>query len=101
MERMADKTEIEPNKQAVSNSEVDSIKHGRLLIFIVAYNAEKTIESVLRRIPVELSVLYEVEVLIIDDSSQDNTFAKSEIAKKSGNIPFTITVLFNRVNQGY
>ena len=98
---MAEKTEIEPNKQAVNNSEVDSIKHGRLLIFIVAYNAEKTIESVLRRIPVELSVLYEVEVLIIDDSSQDNTFAKSEIAKKSGNIPFTITVLFNRVNQGY
>lgn len=48
------------------------------MIFIVAYNAEKTIESVLRRISPELSVLYEVEVLIIDDSSQDNTFAKSE-----------------------
>ena len=76
-------------------------KRGRLLIFIVAYNAEKTIESVLKRIPAELSSTYDVEVLIIDDSSQDNTFAQSELINRAGIIPFTITVLFNPVNQGY
>lgn len=73
----------------------------RLLVFIVAYNAENTIETVLKRIPASLSDLYEVEILIIDDSSQDATFARSELAKKSGTIPFKTTVLFNPVNQGY
>lgn len=73
----------------------------RLLIFIVAYNAEKTIESVLKRIPSLLLDLYEVEVLIIDDSSQDNTFRKSELVRRSRRIPFKLTVLYNPVNQGY
>ncbi|MBU1567581.1 MAG: glycosyltransferase family 2 protein [Proteobacteria bacterium] len=77
------------------------LKRGRLLIFIVAYNAEKTIESVLKRIPLQLSEVYEVEVLIIDDSSQDDTFVKSELARRAGIVPFSMTVLFNPVNQGY
>lgn len=74
---------------------------GRLLIFIVAYNAEKTIESVLQRIPTSLLEKYEVEVLIIDDSSQDDTFTKSEVVRRAGLIPFKLTVLYNPVNQGY
>ena len=74
---------------------------GRLLIFIVAYNAERTIEDVLRRIPTSLAEHYEVEVLIIDDSSKDDTFFRSELAKRSGIVPFKLTVLFNPVNQGY
>ena len=41
----------------------------KLLIFIVAYNAEKTIENVLSRIPQSLNDDYIVEVLIIDDAS--------------------------------
>jgi glycosyltransferase involved in cell wall biosynthesis len=74
---------------------------GRLLIFIVAYNAENTIENVLKRIPLELGETYDVEILIIDDSSQDSTFERSEIAKRKGIVPFKMTVLFNPVNQGY
>ncbi|BCL59531.1 hypothetical protein DGMP_02240 [Desulfomarina profundi] len=74
---------------------------GRLLIFIVAYNAENTIENVLKRIPVSLSDRYDIEVLIIDDSSQDNTFEKSELAKRAGLVPFKLTVLYNPKNQGY
>lgn len=74
---------------------------GRLLIFIVAYNAERTIESVLKRIPRILAERFEVEVLIIDDSSQDATFHRSEAFRRSGQFPFTLTVLFNPVNQGY
>src|ERR1035438_4823229 len=40
----------------------------RVLIFIVAYNAERTIEQVLRRIPSAL-LEHDTEVLIIDDRS--------------------------------
>ena len=43
----------------------------RLLILIVAYNAEKTISQVLARVPPQLSTEYDVEVLVLDDSSQD------------------------------
>jgi glycosyltransferase involved in cell wall biosynthesis/SAM-dependent methyltransferase len=73
----------------------------RVLVFIVAYNAEKTITSVVRRIPAELSDLYQVEVLIIDDASQDSTFSRSLAAKKAEGTPFPLHVLFNPVNQGY
>jgi glycosyltransferase involved in cell wall biosynthesis len=76
-------------------------KKPKLLIFIVAYNAEKTIESVLSRIPEALSTEYNVEVLIIDDASQDETFERGEAIKKKGKFPFTLHVLFNPVNQGY
>ena len=73
----------------------------RVLVFIVAYNAEKTIEDVLRRIPEELSDAYYTEVLIIDDSSQDQTFERGHAVKKVGTLPFKLNVLFNPVNQGY
>ena len=48
----------------------------RVLIFVVAYNAEKTIESVLDRIPAELRT-GGVEVLVIDDSSRTPPFARA------------------------
>ena len=50
------------------------MKKIKLLIFIVAYNAEKTIQSVINRIPKKLSLIYDLEVLIIDDCSKDYTF---------------------------
>lgn len=77
-----------------------SPKQPRLLIFIVAYNAEKTIESVLTRIPESL-LEYDTEVLIIDDASADRTFEKGRAAGTAGKLPFKLTVLFNPVNQGY
>ena len=55
------------------------MKKVRLLIFVVAYNHEKFVESVINRIPKKLSKLYDLEILIIDDASKDNTF---EISKK-------------------
>jgi glycosyltransferase involved in cell wall biosynthesis len=72
----------------------------RVLIFIVAYNAEKTIQDVLRRIPASLQD-YDTEVLIIDDASRDRTFERGEEARRRGELPFKLTVLFNPVNQGY
>src|SRR3984893_16314089 len=71
----------------------------RLLIFVVAYNAETTIEKVLRRIPTSLRG-DNVEVLIIDDSSKDDTFLQS-LRYQQRNSAFKITVLRTPENQGY
>jgi len=73
----------------------------RLLILIVAYNAEKTISQVLARVPHQLAAEYDVEVLVLDDSSQDRTFEESQGARREGALPFPLHVLFNPVNQGY
>lgn len=71
----------------------------KALIFIVAYNAEKTITSVLGRIPVD-KLPAGTEVLVIDDSSSDRTFrmAQDNRDKVAG---LNITILYNPVNQGY
>lgn len=73
----------------------------RLLVFIVAFNAEKTIKSVLSRLPLDLASEYEVEILIIDDASQDKTFNKGLSSKQELELPFPITILKNPINQGY
>ena len=72
----------------------------RVLIFVVAYNAEHTIQEVVRRIPASLE-LYDTELLIIDDSSGDDTFDRAHDLERPGAAPFPLTVLHNPVNQGY
>lgn len=71
----------------------------RVLIFIVAYNAEKTLHSVLDRIPPELRNR-NVEVLVIDDSSKDKTF-DAGLKREDRDGEFRITILRNPENQGY
>ena len=73
----------------------------RVLVFIVAYNAEKTLSHVFSRIPSGLANTYDLEVLAIDDTSQDRTFEVSFRAAKENDWPFPITVLRNPMNQGY
>jgi len=73
----------------------------RLLILIVAYNAETTISQVLTRVPPSLAGEYDVEVLVLDDSSGDKTFEQSRSVQRAGSLPFPLHVLFNPVNQGY
>jgi glycosyltransferase involved in cell wall biosynthesis len=71
----------------------------RVLVFIVAYNAEKTIASVLSRIP-EVLRTPNVEVLIIDDFSRDETFQAG--LNHADQVPgLTVNVLRNPENQGY
>jgi glycosyltransferase involved in cell wall biosynthesis len=72
----------------------------RVLIFIVAYNAERTIQQVLSRIPASLAE-YQTEILIIDDSSHDSTFELAHNYGKTDQVPFPLTVLYNPANQGY
>ncbi len=72
----------------------------KVLVFIVAYNAENHIQKVFERIPSELYNKPNLEILVIDDSSKDKT---SEIATKwvkSKKIK-NITILRNEVNQRY
>jgi glycosyltransferase involved in cell wall biosynthesis len=73
----------------------------RLLIFIVAFQAERTIQQTLRRIPSALVNDYEVEVLVIDDSSSDATYDRGELLRREASLPFRLTMLYNPVNQGY
>src|SRR6476660_3273957 len=86
-----------------SSPQVDSAPfdfHGkRVLIFIVAYNAARTIEEVLNRIPSSLHSSA-VEVLIIDDSSADDTFVEG-LRFQHQRPAFKITVLRTPENQGY
>ena len=73
----------------------------KLLVFVVAYNAQNTIEWVLNRVPVELCKNFDVEVLVIDDASLDATFdIAMKYARQHGK-KFKFTVLCNEKNQGY
>ena len=76
-------------------------KKFRVLVFVVAYNAEETIKSVLSRIPASLADQYEVEILAIDDSSHDRTFEIGHSIEATGALAFPLHVLFNPKNQGY
>ncbi|HTQ98990.1 MAG TPA: glycosyltransferase [Candidatus Acidoferrum sp.] len=72
----------------------------KVLIFIVAYNAERTIEKVLNRIPDAL-LQYDTEILVIDDASKDATFARAQEFERRLDLRFKVTALCNPVNQGY
>jgi glycosyltransferase involved in cell wall biosynthesis len=76
---------------------MNSLRKKKVLVFIVAYNAERNIEKVISRIPHSLAA-FDTQILIIDDSSKDRTF---ERAGTFADAPFPMTVLFNPVNQGY
>ena len=78
------------------------MKKSKLLIFIVAYNHEKTIESVIKRIPKKLTNLYDLEILIIDDASSDKTFEISKkIQRNQKKNNLRVKVFYNPINQGY
>lgn len=74
----------------------------KILIFIVTYNAEKTIENVLNRIPDEIlrGENHDTDILIIDDSSTDKTFLKANEYKNKHGLE-NVNILFNPVNLGY
>ena len=71
----------------------------RVLIFVVAYEAESTLQRVLDRIPRPMFERFDAEVLVIDDSSSDRTFEVG--VRSAGASSHPITVFYNRTNQGY
>ena len=72
----------------------------RLLILIVAYNAESTLTPVLDRLPAAVLRDYDCEVLVIDDASDDGTFEHG-LSYRQSHTDLPLTVLRNRSNQGY
>ena len=72
----------------------------KVLVFVVAYNAEKQIVDVLKRIPPVLGQTYDLQLLVIDDCSSDGTavVARTYLARHSW---CDFKVLRNPVNQGY
>jgi glycosyltransferase involved in cell wall biosynthesis len=83
----------------IAPTEAMDLREKRVLIFVVAFNAGRTIEKVLSRIPACLHS-NAVEVLIIDDFSVDDTFVKS-LRAGTHSAPFKVTVLRTPENQGY
>ncbi|MEO5983563.1 MAG: bifunctional glycosyltransferase/class I SAM-dependent methyltransferase [Pedococcus sp.] len=72
----------------------------KVLVLIVAFNAESTLSGVLDRIPGSVLLKHECEVLVIDDASSDRTFAVGlEYRQSRPDLP--LTVLRNPANQGY
>ncbi|MDH5676412.1 MAG: bifunctional glycosyltransferase/class I SAM-dependent methyltransferase [Myxococcales bacterium] len=74
----------------------------RVLIFIVTYNAERTVQSVLSRVPdsVLANPDYQTEILLIDDASQDRTVELGrQYRRDRTRVP--LTILRNPVNLGY
>jgi len=72
----------------------------RLLVFIVAYEAEASLKEVLDRIPQTVLETLDVEILVVDDASDDRTF---EIGREYVNAhpELPLVVLRNEYNQGY
>jgi len=82
--------------------QINKMNQNKILIFIVAYNAESHIESVLDRIPRDFlnDNKNNIEILIVDDSSVDNTVNLSnKYVIENSELP--ITVFKNPENQGY
>jgi glycosyltransferase involved in cell wall biosynthesis len=72
----------------------------RLLVFVISYYAEASLRSVLDRIPRSIFEDFDCEVLVVDDASQDRTFAVGhEYRESHPEIP--MRVLRNQYNQGY
>src|SRR3954468_13700584 len=86
---------------STTGSRREDFSKKRVLVFVVAYNAEAAIGKVLKRIPQQLSSDYDIEILVIDDASQDRTFESGQELQYSSSLPFPLTVLCNNDNQGY
>ncbi|MGE5503053.1 MAG: glycosyltransferase, partial [Actinomycetota bacterium] len=72
----------------------------RVLVFLLAYNAERFIADTMSRIPAELAE-FDSHLLVIDDASKDRTVEVAAEYCRSHPMPLPVTVLRNPVNQGY
>ncbi len=74
--------------------------YNRVLIFIVAYNANEHIRSVFDRLPTQIFNHPNFHILVIDDCSQDKT-AKTASTHIHQYHYQNVTILRNALNQGY
>ena len=79
----------------------DTIEKKKILIFIPAYNVEKQILRVLKRIPIEFLKEYFIHILIIEDFSKDNTKQVIEDYIKTNENNNLMHLIKNEKNHGY
>ena len=72
----------------------------RLLVFVIAYFAESTLRQVLERIPPAIFQDNDCEILVVDDASDDRTYAVGREWQEA-HPELRMTVLRNQYNQGY
>jgi glycosyltransferase involved in cell wall biosynthesis len=77
----------------------DVLARTSIAVFIVAFQSERLIASVLERIPPRLRGLF-TEIVVIDDSSSDDTFENARLAARDLGGP-NVTVLRTPFNRGY
>ena len=82
----------------MDNSSHDQKYHKKIGIFIVAYHAKNTIQSVLNRIRPETWSRIS-EVFIFDDGSKDGTVGSA--AGYNGTGSEKIKIFYNKINLGY
>jgi glycosyltransferase involved in cell wall biosynthesis len=71
----------------------------RIGILVVAYNAESTLAATLDRIPADFRERI-AEVIVLDDASHDDTFARGEAWARRADTPRTLVVRHTK-NLGY
>ncbi len=74
----------------------------RIMVHVVAYNAEATLAQTLERIPRQVRAQL-AEVCVFDDASQDNTFLVGEGYKATHGAqwPVPLSIVRNATNRGY
>ena len=73
----------------------------KLLIYVVTYNHEHFIEKTLNRIDKKLFENYDTEILVNDDSSNDDTLKVIKDIKNNFSQNAKFTILSNPKNLGY
>lgn len=77
-----------------------TVRAGRVLVLVLAYNAERHIRGVLERIPAALLNSKDVHFLVLDDASGD-AGVEAALRWVAEHDVTNVTVLRNGVNQGY
>jgi glycosyltransferase involved in cell wall biosynthesis len=75
------------------------MKKKRVLVLIVAYNAEKTISKLLDRFD-KKTLNHADEILLADDASKDNTTKVAGWYKQANNLK-KLTIVHHKINKGY
>lgn len=88
-----------PSSERLTVSDQATDASPKIGVFVVTYNASKTIAKVLERIPPEEWERI-TEVFIFDDCSQDET-ATAAVESRPESYRDKVRVFFNRVNLGY
>jgi glycosyltransferase involved in cell wall biosynthesis len=81
-------------------TDLSRTKLKRLLIFVIAYQAEATLSAVLDRIPAVVFEGWDVEILVVDDGSADRTYEIGRTYQQT-HPDLPLRVLRNAYNQGY